>query len=437
MTSKFIKILSAGMIPLIILGFINNQFALVFFLLYNLILIGLLSTDRILTPKESVLIIERISDDKLYFKDMNKIEFKVKNIYEKPLKIEIKDDFPSLHFNIHSSELFKTVQPGQEEIFSYELIPSKRGSYVFQNIYLRYHGILGLCKKYAVIERPFEYKVYPNLKNISRYRLIIQKNRLLTAGNRKVSLRGMGTEFESLKEYVEGDDYRKINWMATARENKLIVNQYEAEKNQPVYILIDTGRSMSYSIRGYKKLDFSINAAIILSDIVNQKGDNSGLMIFNTEVSRIIPPGKGDSHRNEIMEALYHIEDTKLSSDYQGAFLELANRQKRRSIVFIFTDFETGEESKELIAAIPILSKRHVPVIITIENESLKTITLSDGNSLKDTYNKAMAEELLLNRKNIIRSLNQHGILCIESPAEDFAINTVNQYLLLKQRGSA
>ncbi|MBE6013112.1 MAG: DUF58 domain-containing protein [Lachnospiraceae bacterium] len=437
MTSKFIKILSAGMIPLIILGFINNQFALVFFLLYNLILIGLLSTDRILTPKESVLIIERISDDKLYFKDMNKIEFKVKNTYEKPLKIEIKDDFPSLHFNIHSSELFKTVQPGQEAIFSYELIPSKRGSYVFQNIYLRYHGILGLCKKYAVIERPFEYKVYPNLKNISRYRLIVQKNRLLTAGNRKVSLRGMGTEFESLKEYVEGDDYRKINWMATARENKLIVNQYEAEKNQPVYILIDTGRSMSYSIRGYKKLDFSINAAIILSDIVNQKGDNSGLMIFNTEVSKIIPPGKGDSHRNEIMEALYHIEDTKLSSDYQGAFLELANRQKRRSIVFIFTDFETGEESKELIAAIPILSKRHVPVIITIENESLKTITLSDGNSLKDTYNKAMAEELLLNRKNIIRSLNQHGILCIESPAEDFAINTVNQYLLLKQRGSA
>lgn len=437
MTSKFIKILSAGMIPLIILGFINNQFALVFFLLYNLILIGLLSTDRILTPKESVLIIERISDDKLYFKDMNKIEFKVKNIYEKPLKIEIKDDFPSLHFNIHSSELFKTVQPGQEELFSYELIPSKRGSYVFQNIYLRYHGILGLCKKYAVIERPFEYKVYPNLKNISRYRLIVQKNRLLTAGNRKVSLRGMGTEFESLKEYVEGDDYRKINWMATARENKLIVNQYEAEKNQPVYILIDTGRSMSYSIRGYKKLDFSINAAIILSDIVNQKGDNSGLMIFNTEVSKIIPPGKGDSHRNEIMEALYHIEDTKLSSDYQGAFLELANRQKRRSIVFIFTDFETGEESKELIAAIPILSKRHVPVIITIENESLKAITLSDGNSLKDTYNKAMAEELLLNRKNIIRSLNQSGILCIESPAEDFAINTVNQYLLLKQRGSA
>ena len=437
MTSKFIKILSAGMIPLIILGFINNQFALVFFLLYNLILIGLLSTDRILTPKESVLIIERISDDKLYFKDMNKIEFKVKNTYEKPLKIEIKDDFPSLHFNIHSSELFKIVQPGQEAIFSYELIPSKRGSYVFQNIYLRYHGILGLCKKYAVIERPFEYKVYPNLKNISRYRLIVQKNRLLTAGNRKVSLRGMGTEFESLKEYVEGDDYRKINWMATARENKLIVNQYEAEKNQPVYILIDTGRSMSYSIKGYKKLDFSINAAIILSDIVNQKGDNSGLMIFNTEVSKIIPPGKGDSHRNEIMEALYHIEDTKLSSDYQGAFLELANRQKRRSIVFIFTDFETGEESKELIAAIPILSKRHVPVIITIENESLKTITLSDGNSLKDTYNKAMAEELLLNRKNIIRSLNQHGILCIESPAEDFAINTVNQYLLLKQRGSA
>ena len=247
----------------------------------------------------------------------------------------------------------------------------------------------------------------------------------------------MGTEFESLKEYVEGDDYRKINWMATARENKLIVNQYEAEKNQPVYILIDTGRSMSYSIRGYKKLDFSINAAIILSDIVNQKGDNSGLMIFNTEVSKIIPPGKGDSHRNEIMEALYHIEDTKLSSDYQGAFLELANRQKRRSIVFIFTDFETGEESKELIAAIPILSKRHVPVIITIENESLKAITLSDGNALKDTYNKAMAEELLLNRKNIIRSLNQSGILCIESPAEDFAINTVNQYLLLKQRGSA
>lgn len=437
MTSKFIKIVSAGLIPVGFIGFFNVNTGLIFFLLYNAAVFGLFLVDVFITPNESILTVTRDSEAKLYFKTGNSIEFKVKNNYQRPVSIELKDNLPNFHFTIVSSAMKKNISPFQDEIFSYNVMPTKRGSFIFKSIFVRYTGLLGLCKKQYEIKEPFEYKVYPNLKNISKYRLIVQKHRLLTMGNRRINLRGNGTEFESMREYVEGDDYRKINWMASARENKLIVNQYEAEKNQPVYIMLDTGRSMSYSIRGYKKLDYAINAAIILSDIVNQKGDNSGLMVFNTDVLTLIPPGKGETHRNEFMEALYHIEDTRESSDYENAFFELVNRQKRRSIVFIFTDFETGEEVKELVAAIPILSKRHVPVIITMVNESLEKITRQNSKSLKGTFDEGMAEKLILDRQKIIRSLNQRGLLCVETPAEEFALSAVNQYLLLKQRNSA
>ena len=297
-------------------------------------------------------------------------------------------------------------------------------------------GPLGLCYRYFSLELAKEFKVYPNLGDLSKYRLIITKHRLLMNGQKRIPKRGMGFEFESLREYVPGDDYKKINWAGTARANKLIVNQYEAEKNQPVYILLDTGRAMSYSIRGYKKLDYSINAALILSDIVGQKGDNSGLMVFDTEVSTLLKPGKGSAHRNEMMEALYHITDSEMSSDYTGAFIHLLGVQKQRSIVFIFTDFETSEEAKELMEAVTVLARKHVPVVILCVNESLEKIAKGSSKDARGVFNEAMAESLLDERKFLVRSLNLRGAICLETYAENFAIDTVNQYLVLKDRFS-
>jgi len=436
MTRRVVYLAALGFLVIMLASLIIPGAELLVFMVYNLLLLGFYVTDIVIAPKPDVIKIARQEDEKLYFKTTNKIMFRVRNSHHNDLNVTLKDEISDFHFKVSDSDMEKKVPAGGESIFSYIVTPTKRGAFTFPSVHVRYQGYFGLCYRYFSVDLAKEFKVYPNLGDLSKYRLIITKHRLLMNGQKRIPKRGMGFEFESLREYVPGDDYKKINWAGTARANKLIVNQYEAEKNQPVYIVLDTGRAMSYSIRGYKKLDYSINAALILSDIVGQKGDNSGLMVFDTEVSTLIKPGKGSAHRNEMMEALYHIMDSEMSSDYVGAFIHLLGVQKQRSIVFIFTDFETSEEARELTEAVSILARKHVPVVILCVNESLEKISKGSAKDVRRVFNEAMAESLLDERKTLVRSLNLRGAICIETYAENFAIDTVNQYLVLKDRFS-
>ena len=399
------------------------------FLFWNLLILGLLVLDVVITPGPKHLTVHRAEELKLYFKTENTVTFYVRNTCRQGLEIEGKDE-RLRHFNVVDQSMSHFVQPGKEQAFSYKVIPAKRGSFDAGKVYLRYTGLMGLCKKYAAIPCPTMYKVYPNVKDLSKYRLMMQKSRLLPKGDKNVRQYGAGAEFESLRSYVEGDDYRKINWAATARENKLIVNQYQIERDQPVYILLDIGRPMSYTVNGFKKLDYSINAALILSDIVNQQGDKAGLLVFNSKVQAHISPGQGALHRNNLMETLYNVADNRQTADYEGAFRALCERQKRRSLVFIFTDFEILEEAEDLIADIAILKRRHMPIVVFMENESLTAMAdAPDSPKAYDKMLKQTAREFHDERRLIIRKLNAMGIPSVESTAEKFAVSAVNRYL--------
>ena len=401
------------------------------FLLWNFLLLGLLVLDSILTPGVKFIQTRRETDDTLYFKTENQVTFYVKNKSSQMLNIEGKDD-SNRHFQIIEESPPCWVAPQKEQAFTYITIPSKRGSFVFENLHLRYIGVLGLCKKHVVINNPIDYKVYPNIKDLSKYRLMVQKNRLLPQGEKLIRQYGMGADFENLRSYVEGDDYRKINWQATARESKLIVNQYQIERNQPVYILLDTGRPMSYTVKGYKKLDYAINAAIILSDIVNQQGDKAGLVVFDACVKSHITPGQGAGHKNIIMETLYHVNDNRLTANYEAAFQALS--QKRRSLVFIFTDFEVLEEAEDLIAHMAMLKKRHLPIVVFMKNEALNNLAEKPATRKFDKILKETAEEFQQERKNIFRKLNAMGIPNVESTAENFALSAVNRYITIRDK---
>ncbi|MDR2649569.1 MAG: DUF58 domain-containing protein [Clostridiales bacterium] len=429
-TRRFIVLTSLGL-PLLALSVFTGRHTFVF-IVFNTIIFGLLTLDFVMSLKAAGNNIEILpgADDKLYFGSDNDIIFYVKNNYAKSLKLCLKDSLPDRHFTVtDASGMERIIEPGANAVLRYTVRPSKRGAFMFPKIYGYVYSKMGFCRLYFERDLPREYKVYPDLRDLGRYRLITQNKRLLPNGERIVRLRGPGTEFESLREYVEGDDFRKINWMATARENKIVVNQYRIEKSQPVFTLIDAGRPMSYSMRGYKKLDYAINAALILSDIVNRQGDNSGLMVFDAGVRTCVLPGKGCVHRNRLMEALYHIEDTKSTSDYEGAFMELINRQKRQGLVFLFTDFESPEQAGELAACVQIIKKRHTPLIILMENDSLKRMAESSDQSERAVYERAGAIKFLEKRKAAIRTINAQGIACLESPAEGFALMAVNSYL--------
>ena len=428
-TKKFIALLIAGAVtPLL---FIGSGYAVWVLVIFDAVLCGVTFLDYFITPGADAFEICRMTENTLRFKAKNEIVVAVKNNSGKKISMELKDDIPSPHFEIIDEDMAKAAPAGEETEFSYTVVPAKRGSFAFGGIHARYAGALGLCVKYFTAKLPVEMKVYPDLTDVGRHRILLRKNRILEAGIRPLPARGAGAEFESLRGYVSGDDYRKINWTATARENSPVVNEYEAEKNQPVYMMVDTGRPMSYSVRGNKKLDHAILAALTLSDIVNLRGDNSGLIVFGTAVKSAVPPGKGPEHRRALAETLYDIEDTKETSDYENAFRELIKMQKRRGLVFIFTDFETQIEAEDLARELPILKKRHTPVVVLMENESVKKLYAAGANDMSGAYRRGLAAEYLENRRELIKKINRAGVFCIQTDAERFATEAVNRYIAI------
>ncbi|MDR3090865.1 MAG: DUF58 domain-containing protein [Clostridiales bacterium] len=429
-TKKFII---SALIALPFLAALPNGGSAAFFALFNAALVLTALVDFFRTPSAKSLVITREPYDKLFFKARNTVRFTVRNASDKPLKIALKDQIPDFHFVTGDcGNMTRVVPPHEEEEFSYEVSPGKRGSFMFPAVYVKIESLWGFCFKFGRVSLPMDFKVYPNLKDLGRYRLLMTKSVRLESGRRVINTKGQGTEFESLREYVEGDDCRKLSHTASARARKLIINQFEAEKNQIVFAMIDAGRAMSYTLKGYKKLDYAINAALVLSDIVNGRGDKTGLVVFGKEVSAYIPPGKGAGHRNELMEALYHVADSKDTPDYAEAFRQLVTRQKRRGIVFIFTDFETDVELADFAAQARLLRTRHIPVVVLMKNDSVLKMAAEAGPG--SSYRRSVAREYLEKREKFKRTLNLSGVVCVESDSEDFALDTVNNYLRIKAK---
>jgi uncharacterized protein (DUF58 family) len=431
-TKRFVYLLCGGILLLILAVFLNNSFTII--IIYNLICAALLIIDYFIAIDERDISIERIGTYKLSIYEKEVIGIQVYNKGNYKLQVELVDEIPDFYFQTENKIMKGTVSVRSKNNFQYFIFPTKRGAFTFGNIHVKCEGRLKLCTKIFKVKLNQEYKVYPNMKNLRKYRLNMCNNRSFKQGQKTLKIMGKGTSFESLREYVAGDEYRKINWKATARGNKPILNQYEPEKNQHVHILIDTGRVMSYSVRGYRKLDLVVNTALILSDIVNQNGDKSGLMIFNTKVDNMIMPGKGAGHRGEIMDALYHIDSTNKTSNYDEAFYYLKKKERHRSIVFFFTDFNTVEEAENILKVLPAISKTNLVVIILIKNESIEVISSLQIKSKEDLFNKGVALEVIDERRKIINLLNRKGILCVECAPEKLEYTVVNKYIQVKNR---
>ncbi|MFP4662320.1 MAG: DUF58 domain-containing protein [Halanaerobiales bacterium] len=429
-TGRFINLILIGVLLLIAAVFFWGS--LTVFIVYNLIIITLLLIDYYITPDGSVLEVKRTGGEKLSLYEKEAISFEVHNKGSRAFYLELKDEIAEYHFQVEKKVISGVVLPNEKKLFEYYVTPTKRGAFAFGNLHIRYEGKLKLCTRTIQKEIGREYKVYPNLKNLKKYRLSICNNRMFKEGKKNLKLLGHGTSFESLREYVSGDDYKRINWKATARINKPIVNQYQPEKNQHVYMFIDTGRPMSYTVRGYRKLDMVINTALVLSDVINQNGDQSGVLLFNTDVDNIVMPGKGVEHRKKIMETLYHIEYTNHTSNYREVFQYFRKKERHRSIVFLFTDFETEEEARNILRVLPYISRNNLVIIILIKNESVEAISEQQIRTDHDIFNKGVAIELLNERQQIIKLLNHKGVFCIECPAEKLELTAINKYIEVK-----
>ena len=260
-------------------------------------------------------------------------------------------------------------------------------------------------------------------------------NRLTETGIKKIRRIGQNMEFELIKEYVSGDDFRTINWKATARKNHLMVNHFQDERSQQVYSLIDKGRVMQMPFNGLSLLDYAINASLVISNIAIKKSDKAGLVTFQNRIGSMVVASKQSKQMANIMEVLYNQKTAYRESDFFSLYSHIRRKITQRSLLLLFTNFESIYGLQRQLPYLKSLNSQHLLVVIFFENTEMKSLLTQPAGNLREVYYKAIAEKFSYDKKLIVKELLSHGIQAVLTTPEDLTVNTINKYLELKARG--
>ena len=384
-------------------------------------------------PDLSSLKVKRTFDPVLSVRTPNKIVLTLTNESLDSIKGVLRDE-PPTQFTASRREFRLDVAPEREVELEYMLTPDERGSESFKGTYIRVACPLGLVVRQERLATEEPVRVYPNVLALREFDLLKQKGRLREIGIRRSRMRGLGTEFESLREYSEGDDYRKIDWKASARNNKLVVRQFEQERNQAVVIVIDIGRHMLAEVNGVRKLDHALDACLMLTNAAAAAGDFVGLLVFSDVVRRYIPPKKGRNQIGMIIEALHDLVAEPIESDPGAAFGFLATRWKRRSLVVTFTDLEDPDRARVLASALSPQARRHLLLLARVSDPKLKEALNPPMIAVEDMYLSAAAALLVADRRSATSVLRASNIHNLEAEPQELAAALVSFYFDVKER---
>jgi len=441
LTTRFL--IFALLCPVMLIASVALPFLTPVAILYGLGLIGFAWVDRQQAGAIDRFRIVREHDDKLSLGVQNRIAIRVSSRADYRITMIIRDEPPDLFVGADSATRSGTIAPGETVTFEYTVRPLRRGDFEFGNLNLRWKGPLGFYTRQAVVEADEPIQVYPNLHEIRKYDLLVRRDQLTEMGLRNVRLRGEGTAFESLRDYTPDDPYRSINWKATARRGKPISTDYEPERSQRVIAMLDVGRMMRSPIRvddpdgvswNMAKVDFVINSVLLFSYVATLKGDQVGLMVFADRVEQFIAPGNGRGHFQKLLEAMYALESQPVEADYGRALNYLSVHNKKRSLVVLFTDLSGARASESLLLNLPRLAPRHVPLLVTIRDPVLDQEAGQRPTDSDAVYRRAVAEQLIDERRLLLDHLHQRGVLTIDVDAEHLTMAVVNRYLQLKTR---
>lgn len=350
------------------------------------------------------------------------------------LTVELKDDLP-LHLDRFGEWPRVTLPEGGGWAGAeYRVKPGRRGQYSLGPFHLRHVSPLGLWTRRLTFRDVTGAKVYPNLKAARQWEIAIRQGRHLE-GLKRARVRGTGTEFESLREYQEGDEYRAINWAATARTGKLVTNLFQIDRSQPVMLLVDAGRMMIPQVKGLAKLDHALNAALLLATVAAERGDHCGLMLFGGEVKAFMPPRKGRGQVLGMVEALYDVAPEQVEPDYGRMIGWFRAKHKKRSLVVLFTDMVDPDINRGLIEHLSVLATHHVVLLVCLTDPELLRVAGQSPADSRGVYEKAAALEVLAQRADTKARLQSKGVLVIDVPPEEFSTAVVNQYLTIKEQG--
>ena len=432
--NNFFFYLLIGMVALFIVAFVFPFLfnALVYVLV---LLIGFFVLDIIiLFASAKGVIAHRVTPEKLSNGDENSIVISVNNFYTFPIYTKVIDEIP-FQFQIRNFEIKRKIKNNTTDDFQYYLRPVTRGEYFFGNLNVYVSSPLRLISKRYRFNKDALVPTYPSYIQLRKYDLMAFSNNLFQYGMKKIRRIGHTMEFEQIKEYVAGDDIRTLNWKATAKKNSLMVNQFQDEKSQNIYMAIDKGRTMKMPFNGMSLLDYAINATLVLSNVILKKHDKAGIFSFSKKVENRVVSEKRTSQMQLILENLYNVKTDFFESDYSRLYADIKKNINQRSLIILYTNFETLEGLNRQMPYLKGIAKSHLLVVVFFQNTELLKITHQKAQNIQQVFDKVIAEKFIFEKKLIVSELKKYGIYSVLTTPENLTLDTINKYLEIKARG--
>ncbi|MBL7776405.1 MAG: DUF58 domain-containing protein [Saprospiraceae bacterium] len=366
--------------------------------------------------------------------DDNRVLLRVHNQGRLRLWLALIDELP-VQFQRRDFELRLTLAPGEQRQLRYELRPLTRGVYAFGSVQAFLSTRLGLVERRVAFEQSQEVAVYPSIIQMKRYELRAMQHIAHETGIKKIRRIGHSYEFEQIKNYVQGDDYRSINWKASSRRGALMVNQYEDERSQQVYCIIDKSRVMRLPFEGLSLMDYAINTALAISNIILKKKDKAGLLSFSDVMGATIKAERSGAQLHRILEALYREKERSGEANFELLYEAVRRLIGVRALLLVFTNFESMYALERALPLLRRLNRLHLLVVVFFENTEIRALVNQPVERTADIYRQTVAQQFLQEKKEMVYRLRQYGIQAVLTKPEDLTLNTINKYLELKSRG--
>ena len=378
--------------------------------------------------------IERKLPSRLSLGDENEITISIKNSSRLSYAVRIIDELP-FQLQQRDFSINLEIKPDETRVVKYQIRPLVRGKYDFGHVNVFLSSFISFISRKDIHSLNDSAPVYPSIIQMKKYELSALPHIMTKEGIKRLRKIGHSYEFEQIKNYVIGDDSRSINWKASGRRGDLMVNQYEDERSQQIYSIIDKSRVMRMPFNGLTLLDYAINTSLVISNVVLQKYDKAGLITFSDKIGSVIPADRQSNQLHKIMESLYNEQEHYLEADYELLFHVVRNVVRNRSLLFLYSNFESTYALERVLPILRRLNRFHLLVIMFFENDELVEFSNKPCEDLEGIYHQTMARKFIQEKRQIMNELGMHGIQSIVSKPDELSINTINKYLELKSRG--
>jgi uncharacterized protein (DUF58 family) len=376
----------------------------------------------------------RTTTEKLSNGDENPVMINIESGYSFPVGAKVIDEIP-FQFQLRNFEIRRRIAAGSADTFEYSLRPTERGEYTFGRLNIYVSSPLQLVSRRFIFDKGQMVPTYPSFIQLRKYDLMAFSNQLFQYGLKKIRRIGHTMEFEQIKEYVTGDDIRTINWKATAKKKQLMVNQFQDERSQNVYMVIDKGRVMKMPFNGLSLLDYAINSTLVLANVILKKQDKAGMFAFSKKVENRVAAERRSLQMQRIMETLYNINTDYFESDFGRLYGDIKKNITQRSLILLYTNFETLDGLKRQLPYLKGIAKSHLLVVVFFENIELEEVIHKKAENIQAIYDQVIAEKFAFEKRLIVQELKKCGIYSVLTKPENLTIDSINKYLEIKARG--